>query len=381
MSASMDSLSVVFAVKSLLIQGGAERVLVDVASGLAERGHQVAVVTSDPFGSVSCYPLRPEVKQHNLGIGITGRQTKPLEAINRIWALRRYLLNIKPDITIGFMHSTYIPLGVALIGTGIPLIASEHTGIIHYKTRQFQRILLNFTPFLTKSITVVSEQIKLAFSPWLRRWMVVIPNPVSFWIGKRHGLHKNDQPLKTLLSVGRLSGEKNHKCLVSAFAMIADFVPDWNLRIVGEGDLRNELESQIKELGLEHRIHLPGAIKNIDKEYLDAQLIALPSLYESFGLVAAEAIYFGLPVVGFADCSGINQLVRHNENGLLVKGENKTESLALALKSLMLSPDECLRLGSASTAWLLEKYGIKSVLDEWECLLQSSCFKAKKCAD
>jgi len=79
-----------------------------------------------------------------------------------------------------------------------------------------------------------------------------------------------------------------------------------------------------------------------------------------------------LPVVGFADCCGINQLIKHNENGLLVTGEDRVKSLATALESLMLNPDERCRLGSASADWLVEEYDIKTILDKWEQLLLAS---------
>lgn len=363
-------MNIIFVIKALSIQGGgAERVLVEVASGLAQRGHNVTVVCNDKVETHSYYSLHPSVHQINLGIGAVGLKTNPLEAIRRMFAMRRVLIGLKPDVVIGFMHSTYITLGFALIGTGIRIIASEHTSIEHYKSRTFQRYLLGFTPFITKKITVVSEQIKLEFSPWLRRCMVAISNPVNFKIGKCANLVRCDNRPNILLSVGSLSVPKNQTCLINAFATIADTVPNWNLRIVGEGELRSALECQIRDLNLESRVQLPGAIKNISNEYLNAQLFVLPSSYESFGLATAEAIGHGLPVVGFVDCPGTNQLIQHNVNGLLVSGPDRINALANSLKSLMLSSEDRCRLGSASSDWLIEKFGINSVLDKWEGLL------------
>lgn len=359
-----------FFIKALSIHGGgAERVLVDVVNGLARRGHDVIVVTFDPVGVAPYYPLDASVRLISLGVGKIANRSNTLEVLMRIVAMKRTTSEIRPDIAVGFMHSSYVLLGLALKGTGIPVIASEHTGVEHYQSRKTQRALLSVTPLLTKKITVVSEQIRQEFPPHLRRSMVVIPNPVSFKTDSRSNLCGTDKLPKTLLSVGSLSTPKDQKCLISAFAIISSFVPDWNLRIVGEGALRGELENQIKELQLESRIQLPGSVKNIANEYLNAQLFVLPSLYESFGLATAEAIAHGLPVVGFADCAGTNQLIRHNENGLLVSGERRSEALANALKHLMLNAEERCRLGGASTDWLVEKFGIDNVLDQWERLL------------
>jgi len=361
-------LKIVFAIKALGNQGGgAERVLVEIASGLVQLGHEVTVLTNDPIGTVSYYALHHLVRQINLGIG-KGKTTL-FETIKRILVMRHVLVQLKPDVAIGFMHSTYIPLGFALKGTGIPLIASEHTSYEHYKNRIVERLLLYITPLISEQITVVSNQIRLAFGSWLRRHMFVIPNPVNLQINRRANVIGEEHTQKILLSVGRLGLEKNHKCLISAFALIANSVQDWNLRIVGEGELRSELESQIEHLNLKDRVQLPGAISDIDYEYINAQLFVLPSLYESFGLATAEAIIHGLPAIGFADCPGTNQLILHNENGLLVSGKNRIQALADALRFLMLNPTERYRLSSVSTDWLIEQFGREKILKQWESLL------------
>lgn len=363
-------LKIVFVIKALGSEGGgAERVMVEVASGLAQRGHQVSVVTSDRAGMPSYYSLHPAVHQVNLGIGDVSSRTNLLDAVKRMFAIRRVVAGLQPDVVVGFMSSTYMLLVFALCGLGVRLVASEHMGGEYYATRPLQRFLLNLMPFTTTKIAVVTEQVKENFPPRLRRLMLVIPNPVSFELGSRADLRGNVRSSKILLTVGRFDLQKDHACLIAAFASIAKAVPDWNLRIVGNGILKRELESQIEALHLEDRIQLCGTTKDVVAEYLDAQLFVCPSLYESFGLVVAEALVHGLPVVGFADCPGSNQLIKHNQNGLLVDGTDRVKSLATALQSLMLNPDERCRLGSASADWLVAEYDIKTILDKWERLL------------
>ena len=128
------------------------------------------------------------------------------------------------------------------------------------------------------------------------------------------------------------------------------------------------LEAQVLALGLCRRILLPGAMRDIDADYAAAQLFALPSRYESFGLATAEAMSHGLPVIGFADCAGTNELIVAGQNGLLIAGADRVGALAGALASLMHSPEERARLGAGARS-SLQHVSIDQVADRWEALL------------
>lgn len=370
-AASSGSKHIVFSIKRIGdVGGGAEKVLAEVANGLQSRGYRVTVICGDSAGTPPYYHLQPDINIHYLGSANASGLAKVFGFMRGIAALRRVHIDCQPDVAVSFMHSSYIAAGIGLIGTGIPLIASEHIGPEHYRQRPLQRLLLQVTPLLARRITVVSEQIRLSFNPWLRRKMCVVHNPVNLLPKPRSVNHASvqDRP-KVLLSVGRLTPQKNQSCLIAAFALIADRFPDWTLRIAGEGPLRPELELQVKNLGLSNRASLPGNIANIGQEYERADLFVLPSSYESFGLATAEAIMHGLPAVGFADCPGTNTLIRSGENGVLVSGVNKVEALSEALSALMGDPQALQRLQNGPTEWLQAAYSPESVLDAWEQLI------------
>lgn len=365
-------LNIIFAIKALGNQGGgAERVLIDVASGLARRGHTITLISNDPEGKASYYPLDDAIQRINLGIGNVVGKSSLSDVVRRIIHFRRTVAKIRPDVVVSFMHSTYLPAGIALIGTRTPMIASEHIGPEHYQSLWLERALMQLTPLIAVKITVVSKQILLSYGWWLRRCMTVAPNPVSAPARKRTPETDADPTRPSiLLSVGRLAPQKNHQLLIAAFAKLSPNFPNWRLRIVGEGELRGALEAQVRDLGLTDKVELPGAISDVSQEYLKADLFVLPSTYESFGLATAEALLHGLPAVGFADCSGTNSLIRHNENGILVSGSHRTETLAAALKELMANPQELKRLSNASKDWLVRMFDINSVLDSWENIVQ-----------
>ncbi len=125
------------------------------------------------------------------------------------------------------------------------------------------------------------------------------------------------------------------------------------------------MERKIAQLGLEHRIGLPGTVKDISTEYQNAQLFVIPSRYESFSLSTGEALAHGLPVIGFSDCPAIGEMIRSGENGVLVEaGDDRVGSLAATLRPLM--EDLELRLRMSAGCQVLEAYSLQSILNQWE---------------
>jgi glycosyltransferase involved in cell wall biosynthesis len=366
----MIFMHIVFNIKALGNEGGgAERVLVNVASGLFNRGHEITIITSDSKDSSIYYNINDGIKIIKLGIGSVDAKSNIRDIVDRIIKFRLIIKNINPDIVVSFMHSSFLLTGIALIGTRIPMVASEHAPPEHYRNHFFQKLMIQITPFIAAKITVVSNQIFNSYGWWLRRRMSVVLNPVITQTSKiKSDPRIMQSSLKTILSVGRLGPEKNHRCLISAFAIVSPVYPNWCLRIVGEGMLRADLEAQTRSLGLQDKVYFPGAISDIDAEYLNSDLFVSPSLYESFGLATVEALLNGLPAVGFNDCQGTNDLIIHNENGMLVSGPNRIQSLALTLKDLMGNPQELNRLSNAPKDRLLSLFNINSVLDSWEIL-------------
>jgi glycosyltransferase involved in cell wall biosynthesis len=206
--------------------------------------------------------------------------------------------------------------------------------------------------------------------------MVVVRNPVHIDTESRADALGSGCARKILLSVGRLEVEKDHAVLVDAFSRIAERVPDWDLRIVGKGALHEQLKAQISVLGLANRVQLPGSTNEISKEYLSAQLFVVPSRYESFGLATAEALAYGLTVVGFADCPGTNQLVHGGYNGILADGTHgRATSLAAALNSLMTN-DRLRAHLSGKSQDILDDFRLEHVLDCWDRLIEeATCAK------
>jgi glycosyltransferase involved in cell wall biosynthesis len=363
-------MKILFAIKSMNnVGGGAERVLSEVVSGLAKRGHHVSILTFDKPNGKSFYPLNPSIDRIDLGIGSVNRRSTFLETVKRFFSLRRNIVENSPNIVVGFMHSMFIPLGIAVVGTGIPVIASEHVSVKHYKYHPLEHLLLQITPYLTKNIVVISEKNRQDFNGWLKKHMTVISNPISIPKGIIKPEANSNSSRKIILSVGRLTFEKGHKTLIDAYARLADEFSEWDLKIFGDGKLRVKLEGQVEKLKLQERVQLSGTIPNVAEEFMRAQIFVVPSLYEGFGLATAEALVSGLPVVGFADCPGTNELIKHDQNGILVSGSQRDVALADGMKNLMSSSELRERFGGAGPD-SMAGFSKEKIICQWEKLLR-----------
>lgn len=360
-------MKIAFAVKSMYqTKGGAERVLALVANGLAARGHDVALLTFDAPDITPSYPLSDKVKRLFLNIGTAARPTTWQEGWRRVIMTRRILSAQKPDIVISFMYSSYVLTAIALLGTGIKLIGSEHIVPAYYRARPLHFQLLLLSVFMMNRLTVVTDHIITLFPRWVRHRLVCVPNPVVL---PQPTAATKVSGRKILLNVGRMTAQKNQALLVDAFASVANDFPDWDLHIIGDGELRTTLQDHIHRLGLNDRAHLLPPTDSIENAYATADLFGMPSTFESFGLVTAEAMLCGLPAVGFADCPGTNEIIIDGVNGLLASGLSDVESFSNALRKLM--ADEGLRAEYGRKAKeTVTKYHLAPVLDTWENCIQ-----------
>lgn len=358
---------ILFAIKTLVHSiGGGERLAAELSNDFARRGMESHILTFDRPDETPFYPLDPLVKRHSVTTLSPARKTGLLEYPLLLWRLRQAVLAVNPDIVMAFMHSMFVPLQCALLGTGIRVVLSEHTVPVYYTKRPLELIALRFFSLFAHSATIVSAPVRALYPPEMAEKMVILPNPVYSDFSRADAAAGER---KVILSVGRLNADKDHAILIQAFAKLASEFPEWDLMIVGEGPIRPDLEKMIADTSLEKRISLPGTRTDINSVYRSAQIYAMPSKYESFGLATAEAMSHALPVVGFADCSGTNEIIDHEKSGLLVQ-KRTPEDLAQNLRILMLSAELRLQYGEYGYH-LAEAYRPEKVIALWENYVKS----------
>lgn len=364
-------LRLLFAIRSLANPGGgAERVLCDVTSFLSGRGHRVTVVTFDWPGQQPFYTFSGQVHAIPLGVGDARRSARFFESLLRTYRLRSILREVRPDAAVGFMHSMFIPLGIAALGTGVPVVASEHNTALNYLGKPWwHRQALRLSPLISRGATVPSEGARRTYPRRISEQMTVIEDSVA--LERASGVSERDRNLASyvILSVGRLDPQKDHAVLLDAFAATRGEHPNWRLDIVGDGPLRSSLEEQTTRLGLQDSVRFLGFTRDVQSHLREASIFVVPSRYESFGVATAEALACGIPCIGFKDCPGTNELIEHGVNGLLVEGDNRAERLSLGLRELMAASSFRAELGAAGPS-SMEKYSVARVGLKWEAYLR-----------
>ncbi|OKH87448.1 glycosyltransferase family 4 protein [Thalassospira sp. TSL5-1] len=345
--------------------GGAERVFCEFATYL-QNSHTVTAVTSDAIGEAPFYPFPSNIENIRMGIGNPHTPSTLGTLLHRIKKIREIIIKKKPDVVLAFMHSSFIPVSLALMGSQIPVIACEHTSIEHYKNHPIEKALYwTALPFL-RHITVPMESIRLGYPSAIRRKMTTIENPVNMPPSSSTPLLQRN---KRIISIGRFDESKGHQILLEAFASIANQIPQWDLRILGDGPLRANLIQRVKELKLEERVSMPGIVQKVEPELQKAQIFALASQYESFGLVVAEAMASGLPCVAFANCTGVNNLIKNNQTGILAGGNMKYTLMADSLKNLVADNEARRLMGISAQVNIAQRFNIETLGPRLEKLI------------
>lgn len=142
----------------------------------------------------------------------------------------------------------------------------------------------------------------------------------------------------SLLHVGRFDVPKNHAGLLKAFQKLHAAHPQCRLHLVGDGDLREEMERLAEELGVTQWVRFHGMQSNVHPYMHDADLFILPSIYEGNPMTIIEAMGTGLPIAATM-VGGIPDMLQNGETGLLVPCE--TDAIFRACETLI--GDEALR--------------------------------------
>ncbi|MBD1835570.1 glycosyltransferase family 4 protein [Cyanobacteria bacterium FACHB-472] len=351
--------------------GGAQRVISTVINYWARKGWNITLLTMEQSSATSFYYLEPSIKYFRLGIA--GYSPSLLSALQnnlkRIYTLREGIRHSQPDVVISFADEMNVVALLATRSLNIPVIVSVRTDpAVSPLSRSWQQ-LRKWTYSWANKIIVLSETAKNFFSLKLQSRITIIPNAAL-----PPKIEKNiaDQQLAkpAMIAAGRLAEEKRFDLLLQAFAKIKDRHPHWTLTILGEGELRLELESLREQLGLCDRVYLPGAVQNPYEFLQQADLFVMSSRFEGFPNALCEAMACGLPVIS-TDCpSGPREIIRDGVDGILVPNED-VEALSSAMDKLMSDEKERQRLAARSIE-VIERFSLEKIMGMWEAAIREA---------
>lgn len=313
--------------------GGAERVMVNLARYFAEQGIDTTLVTS--FRDRWEYPLDPRVRRLSLEDEQL-HQSRLQRNVGRIAKLRRLCREEKPDLLLAFMAEPNFRALVATRGLPVKTVVSvrndprqEYAGKWGYAVGKYLMPLANGCVFQTADA-------KAWFPEKLQKKSAIIYNAVQ---PEFYKVQRAPVPGE-IVTCGRLEPQKNHALLIRAFARVQAHCPHARLKIYGEGSLRPELERQIEALGLQGKVQLPGATNDVAAVLATAALFVLSSDFEGMPNALMEAMAAGVPCVSTdCPCGGPRELFGAALAHRLVPCGD-ADKLAAAMEQALDKPEE-----------------------------------------
>jgi glycosyltransferase involved in cell wall biosynthesis len=341
-------------------RGGQSQVL-QLVTGLSSLGHPTWLVAH----------TRGELlRRASEGLRFVGLSPRSEFDVQAGWQLSRVLQQANPDV----VHA-HDPMAVALTAMALtmqtggpkpPLVIASRRVDFHLKSHAFSRWKYRHVDrfiAVSKAIAAILERDGIAadridvvhdgVDTSLIDKTEAVDAHAAFWLP--HGA-----PL--VGNVAALVGHKGQKHLVAAARLVVREVPDARLLMVGEGELREPLERQIKQLGLERHVRLTGfradalgIIKSLD-------LFVMSSITEGLGSVVLEAMACSRAVVA-TRAGGLPEIVEHGITGLVVDPGDE-QGLADAIVSLLRDPARRETIGRAGRARVDREFSLEQMVRE-----------------
>ncbi len=362
--------------------GGVEKVVQQIAEGLAEQTEMQVLVCNEKKQTVS--ETINGVKVHRSGsFGMFGNMPLSFRFIRDVkkMAMGQDILHFHMPFPVG-------DLAGLLSGYKGKVVVWWHSDVVRQK-----KMMLLYRPVMERflkraDVIIVATQGHIDGSAYLKPYAnkcVIIPfgvNPVieekaDKWLAVKEieaDTDKNtDKPLKFLF-VGRMVYYKGCKILLEAFRNVKNA----ELTMIGDGVLEEELKEMSTSYGLSDRVHFCGNVSDEDLEeaFAECDVFVLPSIArsEAFGLVQIEAMAYGKPVINTNLPSGVPYVSIHGKTGLTVEPED-VQGLTDAMNWMAEHPKERKEMGQKARARVKEEYQMHTMLSKVLNLYQSLCME------
>lgn len=363
----MKNKKIIFCIDSLG-KGGAERVVSTLANELSQN-NQVSIITL--VNEQVAYELNENVNLIELGklkYNSKGKSFKKVKSlynlIYRTRELRKCFNRIKPDIIISFLPEASF-LTVYANRKKYKLIISDRNDPNHeYQTFIYKKLVRILYPKADGYVfqTFDAKNYFNNIIDFKKKKYEIIVNPVNEKF-INYPISKSKE--KKIVSVGRLTEQKNIYLLIDSFSDIEKDFPEYTLTIYGDGNMREHLSNKIKSLNLENKIAMPGIVNNIQENIIDASLFVMSSDYEGIPNALIEAMTLGLPVISTdCPCGGPRMFIENEKNGFLIPVGSRKE-LANTMKKVLSDDNLKNRIGKNAKD-IVELVNPSVINSKWE---------------
>ena len=304
--------------------GGAERAMLTLAEGFADRGVDTDLVLVNAAGAYS-----GDVPE---SVNLVNLQSR--RALTAVPKFSAYLLRRRPHVVLSTLPTAnLLALGGKVLMAGQVRVVirvannySERLAQGGLKQRVVWRLLWSLFPLANAVVTVsrgVEHDLR-TLAPHAAHKMVTLYNPTfsarNAELAEEDPLHSwlcHDREVPVVLTAGRLTVAKDHATLIRAFAHLRSWEPA-RLVILGEGPERSNLRHLAQELGVSDHVDMPGFVSNPYSYMARADVFALSSRHEGFPNVLVQAMSCGTPVVSTNCRSGPAEILKDGGLGHLV---------------------------------------------------------------
>ena len=176
---------------------------------------------------------------------------------------------------------------------------------------------------------------------------------------------------KKIISVGRLTYQKNFQAAIKVASSVLPQFPDWQWDVYGQGEDLEELVKLTEEAGVSSQMHFKGQVTDLYQRYKQYSIMVMTSRYEGFPMTLLEGLGNGLPLISFDIPTGPSEIIKDGENGYLVHPfiEKEMEERLTALIE-----DDDLRFSmSNSSKQVSNMFSQKEIVAKWTATLQQVC--------
>lgn len=342
--------------------GGAEHAVVNLADELYTRGYSVKIVYLTGEALVKPNNLEIELIPLNLN--------KASDLFHTYWKLSKVINSFRPHVVHSHMYHANILCRLLRLKVNIPkLISTSHSNFEGGKARM---LTYRATDRLATISTNVSKNAALSMienGAYTNNRVLSIPNGIDTEKFKyneacrlrvRKSLGITDKQM--ILAIGRMNPAKDYPNLFQAIALLKQYRSDFILFIAGDGPLKSDLIQLAEDLSITRFIVMLGIRYDVPDLMSACDIFVLPSAWEGFGLVVAEAMASERVVVA-TDCGGVSEIV--SNYGFLVKPSDSKLLSEKLNEVLDIGETEKSMIGTSAREHIIENFSLNKNVDSY----------------